>query len=93
MKTIEEQQKEFKQCGDDFADAAFPCTLEFTYEANPHMKYVISSKGLSKREYFAAQIMTGMMTTPDNIGHRKISAHLAVELADELIEALNKEKD
>lgn len=47
---------------------------------------------LTKREYFAALAMQGMMAcAPDSIDARKISASISVEIADALIEALNKE--
>ena len=51
------------------------------------------SKGLTKREYFAAKALTGLLandrTDRDTIA---AAAEMAVEAADELIEALNQEK-
>lgn len=49
--------------------------------------------GLTKREYMATMIYSGMSSIPDNLGNRKLSAGLAVECADYLIEALNKDKN
>jgi len=51
-------------------------------------------KGLTKREYFAAHALTGILADPssDDLGHPWI-ASAAVNLADELVEALNKESE
>jgi len=55
--------------------------------------------GLTKREYFAAKAMQGLMTTLiptadyqlcQNYENVKYMADLAVSAADELLEALNK---
>ena len=46
------------------------------------------SKGLTKREYFAAMIMQGMVHEPP-INFKRI-AELSVEAADDLISKLNK---
>ena len=47
----------------------------------------IQEKGLSKREYFAAMAMQGLLANPLHVGGVAISA---VAVADALIEALNK---
>ena len=52
-----------------------------------------SGYGLSKREYFACAIATGVMPLPDTFSGRKMSMHMAVQLADELINALNERKE
>lgn len=48
--------------------------------------------GLTKREYFAAMAMQGMLASESNdfnYGHRMEVSRLAVQQADYLIEALN----
>ena len=47
--------------------------------------------GLTKREYFAALIMAGMMASPQSIG-REEAAHIAVNQADALIDMLGASK-
>lgn len=52
--------------------------------------YEIQCYGLSKREYFAGRAMQGMVST----GHgykMSVLARKSVELADELIKALNEQ--
>ena len=59
-------------------------------------------KGLNKREYFAIQVLQGMidkaaLSTHGNIwiseDNRKNMARIAVEIADKLAEELNKQKE
>ena len=88
MKTYEQEHKEHIKQAEVFRDAAFPVDLELQYESRPNMAYKATSKGLSKREYFASAILQGMMSIPDNTSARKASAWMAVEIADELIIAL-----
>lgn len=90
--TPNEEKEEFQRQADKFRDSAFPTIIEFQYASNNNMKFISASKGLSKKEYFAAQILQGMMTTPDNIDNRKVSASFAVEIADALIDALEAGK-
>lgn len=53
----------------------------------------IQEKGLSKREYFAAMAMQGILSNEDNSYETaEDKAETAVKSADALIEALNKEK-
>jgi len=47
--------------------------------------------GLTKREYFSALVLQGMMADPSGSGRFKQMATEAVIVADALIEALNKE--
>ena len=55
-----------------------------------------SEFGLTKREYFAAMAMQGILARPDTYGHKSrqdfLTSHtsIAVELADQLIIELNK---
>jgi hypothetical protein len=52
----------------------------------------VQEKGLSKREYFAAMAMQGLLSTvPESFNGREI-AEISVNMADALIEALNKKK-
>jgi hypothetical protein len=55
------------------------------YDDNPTVGYV-----LTKREYFAALAMQGILTK--NNSTKEVIAEMAVEHADALIKALNKEK-
>ena len=50
------------------------------------------SHGLTKREYFAAMAMQGMLDMAQ-WGHEKRACDIAVRAADELIKALNAEID
>lgn len=45
-------------------------------------------EGLTKREYFAAMAMQGLLSDGDTFEH---NVHFAVKVADLLIEQLNKE--
>ena len=49
----------------------------------------IINKGLTKREYFAAMAMQGIMSYP-RMQPNESEAAFCVEMADALIEALNK---
>jgi hypothetical protein len=46
-------------------------------------------QGLTKREYFAAMAMQGLLATPGNINIYKILAEESVMQANALVEALN----
>jgi hypothetical protein len=48
--------------------------------------------GLSRREYFAAKIMQGLISSDKTIPAFLTTADWAVYLADDLIKSLNKEK-
>jgi hypothetical protein len=49
--------------------------------------------GLTKREYFALHIYSGMMHTPDTVIARTVTVGVAVRLADELLHELSKERE
>jgi hypothetical protein len=53
--------------------------------------YIINA-GLSKREYFAAMAMQGLLTDSESPNSREEFAGYAVKLADALIEELSKTK-
>jgi hypothetical protein len=46
--------------------------------------------GLSKREYFAAMAMQGMVSKTNDYNYARAIAEVAVKYADELINELNK---
>jgi hypothetical protein len=48
--------------------------------------------GLTKREYFAGQIMASLMSDCEHKAWSKTAAEMAVFAADALIEELNKQK-
>jgi hypothetical protein len=59
-------------------------------QAFPKHPYSYSDSGLTKREYFAAMAMQGLLSTvPESFNGREI-AEISVNMADALIEALNK---
>ena len=47
-------------------------------------------EGLTKREYFAALALQGLLSKERNLGHSEAQAREAVTMADELIHELNK---
>ena len=59
--------------------------------AVPETADYCGQEGLTKRELFAAMVLSGRASTSDQATIR-LNAKIAVELADALIEALNKEK-
>lgn len=56
---------------------AFACASDYGYQ-----------QGLTKREYFAAMVMQGLMACPDISGSREIIAEESVKQADALLKAL-----
>lgn len=50
------------------------------------------STGLTKREYFAALALQGILSHSDPVVFGKVAAEMAVKAADLLIEELNKEQ-
>lgn len=54
---------------------------------------VLNRRGLTKREYFAAQAMQGIMSAGYRDDQAYLVAPVAVEMADALIEELNKTKE
>jgi hypothetical protein len=63
-------------------ESAFPIIAE---------DYIIDG-GLTKREYFAAMALQGLLTDNESPNSREEFAGYAVKLADSLIEELNKTK-
>lgn len=66
-----------KQIGDD----------EYRIARDEDREYLSSSLGLTKREYFAAMAMQGLISDPSVTDFKKV-AEFAVEVADELIKKL-----
>jgi hypothetical protein len=64
-------------------DLAYPIYAELPQGAS------IKSHGLTKREYFASQILSGLVSNP-NMDNIEWQAEKAVKLAKQLIEQLNK---
>jgi hypothetical protein len=52
--------------------------------------FELLDKGLTKREYFAALAMQGLMADPQFEETQSVIARAAVTMADKLIEALNR---
>ena len=67
-------------------ESVFP-DMQETPQFNHH------TYGLSKREYFAAMAMQGLMANPAtiNVDGEYLTANAAVKIADKLIKALNEE--
>lgn len=63
-------------------DAAYP---------ESHPECPDPSRGLTKREYFAAAALKGLLACPDVDAAADDLAGLAIKAADALIDALNKE--
>lgn len=68
-----------------------------TDPVTPHLTYNQTSgnangfmEGLTKREYFAAMAMQGLLADENNHGHIELIALDAVRFTDALINALNK---
>lgn len=47
--------------------------------------------GLTKREYFASLAMQGIISNISGVADTRLCSKLAIQLADDLIEQLNKE--
>lgn len=52
-----------------------------------------ANDGLTKREYFAALAMQGLMACPDISGSREIIAEESVKQADALLKALESKSE
>ena len=63
MKNNEQELSEFQKQADQFKDSAFPVELTFQYQSIPGLLYKSTSKGLSKRELFAAMAMQGELAS------------------------------
>jgi hypothetical protein len=63
------------------------CTYPITIEDNGNPS--VTHLGLTKREYFAALAMQGLLACPDIAASRKAIAEEAVQQADELLKALD----
>lgn len=59
--------------------------------SNPGSDYISASDGLTKREYFAAMAMQGLLGNERILNDGVVVANTSVLVADALIEALNKE--
>lgn len=89
---FEKEKIELKNKADRFADAAFPVVLTLQYQSRPGVAYQATSKGLSKRELFAAMAMQALQThihMGENSNEWIVGA--SVDLADALIAELAKE--
>lgn len=67
-------------------EPAFPSNLEWTFDGK---KIIIKNGGLSKREYFAALAMQGLLSNSRLTKYQHFPED-AVKCADALIEALQK---
>lgn len=84
--TFEEEKAQHKKTAAEFADAAFPVTLDLPYESKSGVVYRATSKGFSKRELFAAMAMQGFIS--NGYGDPQSIADKACRCADALIEEL-----
>lgn len=92
----QEERGYFKKSAEKFRDSAFPTSVDFDYQSDPGKKFVSNSKGLSKREYFAAKILQGLCVPcipgSHNCNDEHESLHkvkMAVGLADALLKELS----
>jgi len=69
-------------------DPANP-TIGWELTAHGDLVVITDQYGLTKREYFAAMAMQGMLSDPERYG---AIAKWAVKFADALIEELNKDE-
>lgn len=53
----------------------------------------VKTKGLTKREYFAAMAMQGLLACPDIAASREAIAEESVKQADELLKALETKSE
>jgi hypothetical protein len=63
---------------------------ERTSETYPDKLSSWSQVGLTKREYFAAMAMQGLISDSTNVSRPDIIAEFAVQYADELLKQLEK---
>jgi len=99
MKSFEDEKKEMLSNSKMMSDSAFPVTIELQYSSRPEVGFRSTSKGISKREYFAAMAMQGLATKEEiqatdgwNRDRKESCARYAVNMADALIAELNKEQ-
>ena len=71
-------------------DSTFPCTD--TIHPETHERCLPLERGLTKREYFAAMAMQGLLAASWNTSSNKIVTSKSVTIADELINALNQQQ-
>lgn len=88
--SFEKEEKYFKESDRAFADAAFPLTIVRQYATRPNTSHVTVTKGLSKRELFAAMAMQGMLSNSLEIGSFPGLTRTAIRFADTLLEELEK---
>ena len=72
-------------------EANDPINPTFGYD-QLHLNVEVKDNGLTKREYFAAMAMQGLLANP-NPGSVEKCAVMAAEAATYLINVLNKQKD
>lgn len=60
------------------------------FNAAPNGHGFMGSRGLTKREYFAAKAMHGLISRPNNKTIDRKTMSDAMEIADALIDELNK---
>lgn len=60
-------------------------------KTNPNDSIFMDGNGITKREYFAAMILSGLVSSSGGDGN--LDASWAVELADILIKKLNVQQD
>lgn len=88
--SFEREEKMFISSGEKVSDAAFPFTIVRQYATRPNMSHVTVTKGLSKRELFAAMAMQGMLSNSLEIGSFPGLTRTAIRFADTLLEELEK---
>lgn len=81
--TFEEEKDLFIETAKRFADAAFPVGSDFQYITRPGTHYITTSKGLSKREYFAGQVLASII----NISSGDVPKHMLEEAASKMSQA------
>lgn len=92
--TRTQEKRHFEAESRKFADSAFPTHVEFQYRSDLNMKYFSDSKGLSKREYFAAAALTGLCVQAIPGPHNGVKemvkecSYKAVMIADATIKEL-----
>jgi hypothetical protein len=83
--TYEKKVETLKKLSNVLQDSIFPVHVDVN-----NLKDHVIYKGLTKREYFAAMAMQGMLSGSQFIDNGERFAKLAVQAADALIAELNK---
>lgn len=87
---FKKEEKYFEGLDRAFSDAAFPVTITRQYTSRPDTSHFTVTKGLSKRELFAAMAMQGMLSNSLEIGSFPGLTRTAIRFADTLLEELEK---